>query len=413
MPDITTELITIIKKNSAEEDTKKAIDAAIDEVRKADPSQTKVYVNTLLHFSVQTGHLPIVQYLLDEKGGDPHATNTIGQNILHLAAINGHLSIVRYLVNQQKLNPHTARVHGGETPLHCAALAGYLPVVRYLVDEEKVDLYAKNNVHSTAAHQAALMGHVQVLRYLIDEKYMDPNTTDSLGSTILHTAARNRRLLVVQYLVCQTTININTKDRDKKTAFISAQEKKHLKIMSYLFKHGADVPFDYTNFSLEKERLFSFVFPRNLLAHDAIDQKEMDNFLTFFRTWKEAEGETLRLLSDAQKINLFKENCNIIKKQRTSDKEKFILFAMGRHKHTGASSSVKCLPDDILYMIGCFMKDSDTAKIKDTGLLEKSILHRKILGKINLDKDFHTIVPPSQGIATTSVQQGTSERIKL
>ena len=64
-------------------------------------------------------------------------------------------------------------------------------------------------------------------------------------------------------------------------------------------------------------------------------------------------------------------------------------------------------------MIGCFMKDSDTAKIKDTGLLEKSILHRKILGKINLDKDFHTIVPPSQGIATTSVQQGTSERIKL
>jgi len=86
---------------------------------------------------------------------------------LHLAAHSGHLSVVEYLVNQK--TGINAKDYEGMTPLHYAAGNGHLSVVEYLVNQ-KADINAKDGNDCTLLHLAAKDGHFSVVEYLVDHK---------------------------------------------------------------------------------------------------------------------------------------------------------------------------------------------------------------------------------------------------
>ena len=105
-----------------------------------------------LHLAARSGHLEVVQYLV-EQGAD------VGT--LHGAAHFGHLSIVKFLVAQ---GANVNAVNNG-TALHNAASSGNLAVVRYLV-EQGADVNATNDWGGTARSLAEKEGHTEVVAYL-------------------------------------------------------------------------------------------------------------------------------------------------------------------------------------------------------------------------------------------------------
>ncbi|KAL4123477.1 hypothetical protein PRIC2_009332 [Phytophthora ramorum] len=161
--------------------------------------------DTLLALAVQSGHLEVVRYLV-EQGANREATGWLDKTVLMLAASLGHLEVARYLVEQGAKKEATD--NQGKTALIWAACHGRLDMVRYLAEQgAKKDAIDQNG--NTALIWAACHGRLEVVRYLI-ERGAKKDAKDQNGNTALIWAVNHGHLEVVHYLVQQDSINAAT-----------------------------------------------------------------------------------------------------------------------------------------------------------------------------------------------------------
>ena len=122
------------------------------------------YDTTPLSIASRNGHLPVVQYLV-EQGVDKEMKDFFGWTPLYIASRNGHIGVVRYLVEQGSNMEKTSGPRTW-TPLHVACIEGCSDVVRYLL-EQGADRDKACDNGSTPLHLAAEKGHLETAKLLM------------------------------------------------------------------------------------------------------------------------------------------------------------------------------------------------------------------------------------------------------
>lgn len=111
------------------------------------PTETGSRNYTLLHFAVLGGHLPLVQYLLQDKEVEPLCYADKG---LHFACFLGESNLVMELMQNMSTYMHgqgsnlSSATIENVTPLHLAAARGCLSIVKYLILDKKCDLTCRD-----------------------------------------------------------------------------------------------------------------------------------------------------------------------------------------------------------------------------------------------------------------------------
>ena len=173
-----------------------------------DMNQVDNYGYTALSSAAWEGHLPTVQYLV-EQGADTEKADNNGNGVpLLTASTNGHLNVVRYLLEQ--VMDRDRVVHLGGAALFRAACDGHLLVVQFLV-EQGADVEKANNGGYTPLLTASAWGHLDVVRYLL-EQGADRDKTYK-GDTSLHCAVRNSRIEVAMLLMSYGA-DLNARNED-------------------------------------------------------------------------------------------------------------------------------------------------------------------------------------------------------
>jgi cytohesin len=121
--------------------------------------------DTALHYAAITGHLPLVNLLL-ENGADMETENKFGEIPLHDAVYSGSEPIVQLLLQQ---SPHTikARAKDGETLLHRAVREGHVSIMKLLLMTEPTLLEAADHTGETALFLAVSMGRKESIEFLL------------------------------------------------------------------------------------------------------------------------------------------------------------------------------------------------------------------------------------------------------
>ncbi|KAG0634454.1 ankyrin repeat-containing domain protein [Tuber brumale] len=123
--------------------------------------------NSSLHLAAQSGHLPIVQYLITYTSHEDSgiSRNTNGDTPLMLAAEGGHEEVVSVLA--EMFGRLDYRNKASATALILAARAGKDGVVRILLDGGS-DIDAVDGLGNTGLHYASAYGHLKVIRTLLE-----------------------------------------------------------------------------------------------------------------------------------------------------------------------------------------------------------------------------------------------------
>ncbi len=198
--------------------------------------------------AAELGYLPIIKYLIEEKG--EKATATLGlYTVLVAAAQNGHLQVVNYLVQ------HGANVNVPiGMPLIGASSTGHLSVVKYLVE------HGANQGLENALRWAAENGHLPVVIYLI-EREADIHTD---SDNALRLASKNGHLAVVKYLIesganIHATSGVGTDYSDDSLRL--ALIYKHYLVVKYLLEQGANIRDAITSIKDLKDLLRAWKLP--------------------------------------------------------------------------------------------------------------------------------------------------------
>ena len=110
---------------------------------------------TLLHVAARSGHLVVVNYLINEIGCNAQYATWDGYTSLHFACVNGHLDVVNYLISDCNCNPECLTTSRKLTPLYYACMNGHLEVAKYLITEHKCSPEHGNVDGYTPLHSAA------------------------------------------------------------------------------------------------------------------------------------------------------------------------------------------------------------------------------------------------------------------
>jgi len=171
-------------------------------------SQTDNRNRTWLHWAALSGSLPVVRYLLEDKGLNPEQIDhSLPVKARH--RINNYFGSNAYVPARESGIPHH---HGGRDALHYAALSGVSVVVYYFIgcgiDPAGCDFSGLN----TLAY-AAVSGNPDLMEALVDQFEQDPTATFGFQEqTLIHYAAISGRPEAVNWLVDR---GVNPKARDK------------------------------------------------------------------------------------------------------------------------------------------------------------------------------------------------------
>jgi len=154
---------------------------------------------TLLHYAAVFGSLPIVSYLIEEKGFDVNIQDIKGRQPIDGAVLNEyHADVVEYLLSKgatktkgfldncqcylkkafmkndletfkkivsQGGNP--GAVVEGRTYLHFATSRGYMDFVKYFCDDLKMNIDIVDSEKNTPLYYAASKGLIEVVMFLV------------------------------------------------------------------------------------------------------------------------------------------------------------------------------------------------------------------------------------------------------
>jgi truncated hemoglobin YjbI len=196
-------------------ETQRALDDAVDAIRRADADAAIALVEglqrnrpvfaSLLALMNGSGYSAMRDYARQALLRDPGLVNEHfrhGRTLLHEASGNGDSTTVEFLLNLGA-DPN-ATDGGGHPPLYCVAnecsVAGGGSVVRTLV-QNGADVNAHEGVkHCTPLHMAARRGNVEVAEALLDCG-AEIDARDSLGVTPLRRAVNCRKPAVEALLL--------------------------------------------------------------------------------------------------------------------------------------------------------------------------------------------------------------------
>ena len=211
------------------EDAARRGHAELVEVCLGSQNISQMVLHSALVSAVLSGHLTVVERLLQEK------VDVTAAGALHSAAQNDHSAIVERLL-QEGADVNSINKFE-KTALHYAADKGYLAIVERLL-QEGADVNATRGYNDTALHLAASNGHLTTVEKLLQEgAYV--NVSDKHGLTALHLAAENGCLAIVETLL-QEGADVNA-TAGSRTALHIAVEKGRLAIVEKLLQDGADV----------------------------------------------------------------------------------------------------------------------------------------------------------------------------
>jgi cytohesin len=178
------------------------------------------YGDTPLHFAAFHGNLKTIEMLLQVPGIDVHTTDKYGNTILHATLEIGHIAAVRTLLIQAPNIDVNAKNQFGRTALHKAAEEGYAEAIDVLLTAG-AELNMKDESGQTPLHVAATNGHVEVIYELLQNSNNCLNTKDKHGQTPLHKAALCGRTEAINALLTAGA-KLNAKDEDGQTSLHKA-----------------------------------------------------------------------------------------------------------------------------------------------------------------------------------------------
>lgn len=189
----------------------------------------------LLVKAVESGHLKVVQYLV-EHGADIHGQTKFKNTALMSASLFGYLDIVKYLVDQgANVNGYNI---GGETALMRAAGQRYLSIVKHLI-RNGADINAMDRFGDTALIKGAYCGSLSIVKHLIKHG-ADINARDNGGNTVLMRAVLEGQINIVKFLI-NNGVNINDQNKYGETALMMAIKEEQLKVAKCLVESSADI----------------------------------------------------------------------------------------------------------------------------------------------------------------------------
>ena len=177
---------------------------------------------------------------------DEEFETSIGRNTpLRIASYSGHVAIVELLLDHGADKSRRSD-ETGFTPLIYASLWNHLAVAKLLLDRgaeiDEPDVWGR-----TPLMCASVNGHLALVEFLLD-RGADPEVRDEDGSTaLIHMAQREMYPLesekrpAVAKLMLNRGAEINAVDKDGCTALIHASTIGHLELVEVLLDRGADI----------------------------------------------------------------------------------------------------------------------------------------------------------------------------
>jgi len=186
------------------------------------------------------GHLPIVKYLIDQKGIKANYVSLRSSwNLLHMASQKGHLDIVEYLILKgAKESINKKNSDWGCTALHYAAQQKKSDILKVLV-ENGGDINAGDKDDWTPLHYAATKGSLESVEYLIS-KGAKVDAKNKSGKIPFDIAVKELNTGLVEFFLKSGLHNLSYEDQYKELLFESVR-KANLFVVKTLVEGGADV----------------------------------------------------------------------------------------------------------------------------------------------------------------------------
>ncbi|XP_053377890.1 ankyrin repeat domain-containing protein 16-like isoform X2 [Mercenaria mercenaria] len=189
------------------------------------------------------GHLPIVQYLLQQDSLLWDTASKNGRTPLHTAALHGHNDVLEYMLNICGYETDM-KDSCGSTPFMDTIRIQDIDTAKLLISKHKADVTVEDNLGRQAIHVASQTGAFKSIQYLVKVCKVDPSVTCSgNGASALHIAAKEGHVSVLRMLL-DFGIDSNITDAKERTALHIAAGAQHADCVCVLLQHGADCRVD-------------------------------------------------------------------------------------------------------------------------------------------------------------------------
>lgn len=218
--------------------------------------------STLLEIAVNNGQYRVMHQLF-KLGADLQTRDTHGNTLLHISVLTDCMDIIEFLL---KHNSVEARNNKGQTPLYLSIYRNNIKVVK-LILKSGVDINSRTNLETTPLHIAAKIGNLNLVKLLLDYD-ASVNVKDSNNQTPLDIAIYSERTEIISILLLHNAIS----NRDD----LSLKDEVRNKLIQHSLMHN--VLYEFQKYS-EHLQGFSFLCNKEIKK---MQHYELGNNITLF-----------------------------------------------------------------------------------------------------------------------------------